>query len=139
MTEKRLLQATIALACVVPIAGGGFGVIRGPAMLDIVATAPAAAHFRYLSGLLLGIGLGFLSMVPRIEAQGRRFRLLAAIVVIGGLGRLLSVALGGSIDAATLFALAMELAVTPVLALWQWRVARLSLLMPDRTAGHPSP
>ena len=138
MTEKRLLQAAIALACVVPIAGGGFGVIRGPAMLDITAAAaPAAAHFRYLSGLLLGIGLGFLSTVPRIEARGRRFRLLAAIVVIGGLGRLLSVALTGSVDSATLLALAMELAVTPALALWQGRVARLLLPMPDRTAGRP--
>ena len=137
MTEKRLLQAAVALACLVPIVGGGFGVIRGPAMLDLAAAAPAAAHFRYLSGLLLGIGLGFLSMVPRIEAHGRRFRLLAVIVAIGGFGRLLSVALSGSLDAATLFALAMELAVTPALALWQWRVARLLPLMPDRTAGRP--
>jgi Domain of unknown function (DUF4345) len=127
MTEKRLLQAAVALACLVPILAGGFGVIRGPAMLDITAAAaPAAAHFRYLSGLLLGIGLGFLSMVPRIETHGPAFRLLAAIVVIGGLGRLLSVAVSGAIDAATLFALAMELAVTPALALWQWRVARLA-------------
>jgi uncharacterized protein DUF4345 len=137
MTEKRLLQAAVAIACLVPVTAGGFGVIRGPAMLDIAAAAaPAAAHFRYLSGLLLGIGLGFLSMLPRIEAHGRRFRLLAAIVLVGGLSRLISVALSGSIDAATLFALVMELGVTPALALWQWRVARLSA-MPDRTAGRP--
>lgn len=137
MTEKRLLQAAVALACLVPIIGGGFGVIRGPAMLDIMAAAPAAAHFRYLSGLLLGIGLGFVVMLPRIEAHGGRFRLLAAIVVIGGLGRLLSVALSGVIDAVTLFALIMELAVTPALALWQWRVARLLRPMPDRMADRP--
>jgi Domain of unknown function (DUF4345) len=137
MTEKRLLQAAVALACLVPISAGGFGVIRGPAMLDIVAAAPAAAHFRYLSGLLLGIGLGFVAMLPRIEAHARGFRLLAAIVVVGGFGRLLSVALSGAIDAVTLFALAMELAVTPALALWQSRVARISLAKPDRTAGRP--
>ena len=120
------MQAAVALACLVPILGGGFGVIRGPAMLDIAAAAPAAAHFRYLSGLLLGIGLGFLVMVPRIEAHGPRFRLLAAIVVTGGLGRLLSIALTGTADPATLFALGMELVVTPALALWQMRLARLS-------------
>ena len=138
MTEKRLLQLAVALACLVPIVGGGFGVIRGPAMLDIAtAAAPAAAHFRYLSGLLLGIGLGFLSMVPRIEMHGRGFRLLAGVVVIGGLARLLSVALDGSADAATLFALTMELGVTPALALWQSRVARLALPMPDRMGGRP--
>jgi hypothetical protein len=126
MTERQLLQAAVVLACMVPIAGGGFGVIRGPAMLDLVGTAPAAGHFRYLSGLLLGIGLGFLSMVPRIEAQTARFRLLAAIVVIGGLGRLLSLVLDGMADPVTLFALVMELVVTPALALWQGRVARIA-------------
>jgi hypothetical protein len=125
MTERRLLQAAVVFACVVPILGGGFGVSRGPAMLGIAAASAAAdAHFRYLSGLLLGIGLGFLAMVPRIETCGPYFRLLAAIVIVGGLARLLSLLLSGAGDGWTLFALAMELVVTPVLALWQWRIAR---------------
>ena len=124
VSEKRLLQALVVLACVVPILGGGYGVVRGLAMLNIGGGVGADSHFRYLSGLLLGIGLGFLSMVPRIEAHATRFRLLAAIVVIGGLGRLLSVIVAGAVDAATLFALAMELVVTPLLALWQRRIAR---------------
>jgi hypothetical protein len=127
MSEKRLLQAAVAFACLVPIFGGGLGVWHGAAMVGIALAAPAAdAHFRYLSGLLLAIGFGFLSTVPRIEARGARFRLLAAIIVIGGFGRLLSLALSGALDAVTLFALAMELAVTPALAFWQWRVALAS-------------
>ena len=112
------------LGCVVPIVGGGYGVLRGLSMLDLAGTGGADSHFRYLSGLLLGIGIGFLSTVPRIEAHSARFRLLAGIVVIGGLGRLLSVILTGTADPTTLFALAMELVVTPLLALWQGRVAR---------------
>ena len=124
MNEKRLLQAVIAVASLVPVLGGAFGVCLGLAMVGIAAPPAAAdAHFRYLSGLLLGIGLGFISTVPHIEAHSARFRLLAAIVVIGGLGRLLSVSLEGAADASTLFALAMELVVTPTLALWQRRVA----------------
>src|SRR5947209_13506432 len=123
MIEKRLLQCVVVLACVVPIVGGGYGVLRGLAMLEFGgASVGADSHFRYLSGLLLGIGLGFVTTVPRIESHAARFRLLAGIVVIGGLGRLASVVAGGSIDGTTLFALAMELAVTPLLALWQWRV-----------------
>jgi len=124
MNEKRRLLAVIAVASLVPVLGGAFGVCLGLAMVEIAASpASADAHFRYLSGLLLGIGLGFLSTVPQIETRSARFRLLAAIVVIGGLGRLLSVALDGAADASTLFALAMELVVTPTLALWQRRVA----------------
>lgn len=124
VTERRLLQAVVVLGCVVPILGGGYGVLRGLAMLGIAGAGVGAdSHFRYLSGLLLGIGLGFLSTVPRIETHAGRFRLLAAIVVVGGFGRLLSVAVGGGADATTLFALAMELVVTPALAFWQARVA----------------
>ena len=124
MNERRLLQVAVTLGCLVPIVGGGIGVLYGLAMVGIgTAPEPADSHFRYLSGLLLAVGLGFLSTVPNIEARSGRFRLLAAIVVVGGLGRLLSLALGGAPDASTLFALAMELAVTPALALWQWRVS----------------
>ena len=124
MTEKRLLQAAIVLGCVVPVLGGGYGVLRGLAMIGVSGGVGADSHFRYLSGLLLGIGFGFLSTVPRIEVHAARFRLLAGIVVIGGLGRLFSVALGGAADGATLFALAMELVVTPSLAVWQSRIGR---------------
>ena len=125
MNERRLLQAAVTLACIVPILGGGFGVVQGSAMGGLAAaSASADSHFRYLSGLLLGIGLGFLSAVPRIEAHTARVRLLAAIVVIGGLARLLAFATGARPDAIALFALAMELVVTPALALWQARIAR---------------
>jgi hypothetical protein len=83
----------------VPILGGGLGVLQGPATGGIVAaTASADSHFRYLSGLLLGIGLAFLAAVPRIETHSTRVRLLAGIVVIGGLGRLLSVVIGHAPD-----------------------------------------
>ena len=123
MAERRLFQCVVATCCIVPIAGGAYGMLRGLPVLGIPgASGGADSHFRYLSGLLLGIGLGFLTTVPRIETQGGRFRLLAAIVVIGGLGRLLSVIVGGVADGVTLFALGMELVVTPALALWQWRI-----------------
>jgi len=125
MSERRLLQLAVALACLVPVIGGGMGMAYGPAMVDSGPISAAAdSHFRYLSGLLLGVGIGFLGTLPRIEARTGRFQLLAGIVVIGGLGRLLSVLLYGRPERWTLFALAMELGVTPLLAWWQWRVAR---------------
>jgi hypothetical protein len=114
----------VAVACAVPILGGGLGVLRGPAFLGVLASASTDSHFRYLSGLLLGIGFGFLSTVPRIETHAARFGLLASIVVVGGLARLLSLVVVGTPNSSMLLALAMELGVVPVLALWQRRVAR---------------
>jgi hypothetical protein len=122
--ERRLLQATVALACIVPLLAGGSGMLHGPRMADPGSTPiDLDSHFRYLSGLLLGIGLGFLTTVPAIERNGARFRLLGAIVVIGGLGRLLSLIIIGVPSHGQIFGLAMELGVVPLLMLWQRHVA----------------
>lgn len=79
-------------------------------------------HHRYLSGLLLAIGLGYWSTVPRIERMGTRLRLLTALVVIGGGARLAGLALGDVLTAEIGMALTMELGVPPLLCLWQTRV-----------------
>lgn len=82
------------------------------------------SHFRYLSGLLLGIGLAFITTVPKIETQELKMRLLTGIVVIGGLGRLAGFALEGVPPLPMQLALGMECIVTPLLCAWQYRVAR---------------
>jgi hypothetical protein len=114
----------VAAASLVPIGAGAAGILLGPRMVNAVIAAPADldSHYRYLSGLLLGIGLGFASTIPHIEKRGRRFRLLAGIVMLGGVGRLVSLVSIGSPAPAMLAALVMELIVTPGLALWQYRV-----------------
>lgn len=124
--ERRLLQITVAVACLVPLLAGGAGIIEGAAFVArrVPATAALDSHFRYLSGLLLGIGIAFVLLIPAIERRSRPFAMLSAIVVIGGLGRLYGVLVEGSPGASHIFGLAMELAVVPLLFLWQRRVAR---------------
>jgi uncharacterized membrane protein YfcA len=121
--EKALLQSTVGLASLVPILAGLFGLLAGAHMFG-GGTYGMDSQFRYLSDLLLGIGFAFISAIPRIEFHRRRFRLLTAIVVTGGIGRLLGVLLTGALDKTVLFALVMELVVTPTLCVWQHRAAR---------------
>jgi len=124
-TERRALQAAIGLLALVPVAAGLAGVLQGPAMVDgWLGTPSQDSHLRYLSGLLLAIGVAWWSVVPAIERHGARVRLLTALVVCGGLARLLSLALVGAPSVPMLGGLAMELLVTPAIALWQARVAR---------------
>lgn len=123
--ERRLLQAAIALACIVPLSGGLWGIIEGAGMLGQGGDVTLDSHVRYLSGLLLGIGLAFLSVIPNVESHGGRSSLLSAIVVTGGLSRLYGVWNDGWPAPAMQAALAMELGVVPILYLWQRRVARL--------------
>jgi uncharacterized membrane protein YfcA len=121
--EKALLQSAVGLASLVPILAGLFGVLAGVQMFG-GGTDGMDSHFRYLSGLLLGIGFAFISTIPHIEFHRRRFRLLTAIVLTGGIGRLTGVLLTGALDKTVLFALVMELVVTPTLCVWQHRAAR---------------
>lgn len=125
--ERRLLQAAVALGCVVPLLAGGSGMLDGPGFLrGVESPAPADldSHFRYLSGLLLAIGIAFASCIPGIEDKTARFRLLALLVFVGGLGRLFGLVASGVPGAGHVFGLAMELGTVPLLVLWQARVAR---------------
>ena len=124
--ERRLLQIAAALACMVPLLAGGAGMLEGPPFLRGVEDAVPTdldSHFRYLSGLLFAIGLAFASCIPAIERKTARFRLLALIVFVGGLGRLLGLASSGMPGTGHIFGLVMELVTVPLLVLWQARVA----------------
>lgn len=125
--EKLLLQIVVALAALVPLSMGLLSVVEGPLILKgVEAPAPADldSHFRYLSGLLLGIGLAFVACIPGIERKAALFRALSLIVLVGGLARLLSLASVGVPGDGHQFGLVMELIVVPLIMLWQARVAR---------------
>ncbi len=125
-TELRLAQGAVALAGCVPVLAGGAGILLGPAMTGAASDAASDSHFRYLSGLLLGLGLAFWTCIPGLPQQTRRFRLLSAIVVLGGVARLLALPLQGWPGPPMAAALVMELAIVPLLCLWQARLARLA-------------
>ncbi len=119
------MQATVAVLGLVPVGAGLAGTLLGPGMIQgWTGSADADSHFRYLSGLLLAIGIAFWSTIPRIEERSGRFRLLTGLVLLGGLARAWSLVQVGLPDGPMIFGLAMELAVTPLLCAWQTRIAR---------------
>ena len=122
--EKRALQLTILIGGLIPVLAGGAGAFAGVGMIPHTVAEPSLdSHFRYLSGLLLAIGLAFWSAVPDIERKTGQVRLLTAIVVTGGLARAYGLITGETPGLAMRLALIMELAVTPLLCLWQARIA----------------
>jgi hypothetical protein len=130
LTEKRLLQIAVAIAGLVPVAAGALGALR-PELLDLAGPPHALTHVAYLSGLLLGLGLGFWSLIPAIEARGHAFSLLTGLVVAGGLARAFTAARLGAWGLSVVFPLVMELGVTPALWAWQSRVSRAFLSRPE--------
>jgi len=128
-TERRRLQIAVGAAAGVPAGVGLWGVLAG-------LGAPgsfADSHYRYLSGVLVGIAVAYWSLLPRIERAGWPFRILTLIIVIGGLARLGALfASGGS--PSIWGALAMELGVAPILMWWRERVERMDPGEPPRYA-----
>jgi len=121
--ERKLLQQSVAIVAAIPVATGLYGVLFGQALTGDAVSISAESHFRFLSGLLLGIGLCFWSTLPSIEIRTGRFRILTLLVVIGGLSRLIGLALTGLPSFFMVGGLVVELFIAPVLCLWQTRVA----------------
>ena len=124
-TSRAALQAAIALAGLVPVSAGVGGMLIGPRLAGPTTGDPSLdSHFRYLSGLLLGVGLMFWAVIPTIERQGLLVRALTLAVVLGGIGRLVGLAQAGTPDLPMRLAFVMELGVTPLICLWQYRLER---------------
>lgn len=121
--ERKLLQQSVAVIATIPAAVGLYGILFGQALTGDAVSISAESHFRFLSGLLMAIGLGFWSTVPGIETKTSRFRFLTLLVVIGGLGRLVGLALTGLPSFFMIGGLILELGVAPALCLWQTRIA----------------
>ena len=76
------------------------------------------------AGLLFAIGIGFWSIIPSIETNAYPARLLTFLVVTGGLARLAGAIFIGLPSMPMILAIGMEVIVTPLLCLWQSRIAR---------------
>jgi hypothetical protein len=121
--ERWYLQRTVAFLALAPVSAGLFGILFGPALTGDTVGVSADSHFRFLSALLLGIGLVYWSTIPAIEEKTGRFRLLTLLVFLAGLGQLLGFMLTGVPSLYIIVGLFLALAVAPVLALWQTRIA----------------
>ncbi len=135
--ERRALQCAIALAALVPISAGLAGMLLGvaafqmPMQISVVPThasipfdAALDSHLRYLSGLLLGLGLSFWAMIPRIERHAIPVRILTVMVVMGGIARLIAAITIAAPSIPMQLAIGMELIATPLICWWQARIAK---------------
>jgi len=124
--ERRLLQIALALAGLIAVAAGMVGGLHGTLMLGDWGDASLDSHFRYLSGLLLGLGVAYWSTIPDIQRQEARLGLVTLIVVTGGFFRALGLLADGSPGLVMRGALVLELVGAPLLYLWQRRIAHIS-------------
>jgi hypothetical protein len=124
--QRKLLQIAIAIAGLAGVAVGLTGVLFGTLYADLSADVVLDSYVRFLKGVLLAIGLIYLSCIPQIERRGDRIALVTFILVCGTLSRLLTVIGHGVPTLGIIGNLVTGLILVPLLWLWQRHVARLA-------------
>jgi hypothetical protein len=120
--ERMLLQIAFALAGLVLIVFGLAGVFFGASFADLSGNVEMDSYFRFLKGMLLGIGLIYWSSIPDIARHGERISVVTFILVLGAVPRLIAVIAHGVPTIGILVGLAGELIFAPLLWLWHQHV-----------------
>jgi Domain of unknown function (DUF4345) len=124
--ERKLLQATVAVAGFAGVVLGLTGVLFGTLYADLSGDAVLDSYVRFGKGVLLAIGLVYCSCIPRVELRGDRISLVTFILALGTLSRLFS-AVGHGVPTLGIVAnLIAGLILVPLLWLWQRRVAAMA-------------
>ena len=125
--SKRTLQIVTGLLGVVPVVTGLLGLMGVADPFYVAIGVPPIVvldtNLRFYSGVWLGLGLGFFWLIPTIERQTVLFRAIWAMILIGGIGRLLSMMLLAWPPAPFVAFAALEIVGAPLFIWWQSRVS----------------
>jgi hypothetical protein len=128
MTSRRNLQRTIVAFAVVAVVTGALSVFFGSSVIPNGGSAKASveSELRFYAAWYLGAGLFLASLAPRIEHRRLELRMVGLLLILGAVGRILGIADAGWPHPIFIVLLALELALPPVLVVWQSRVSRLA-------------
>jgi len=121
--ERRLLQIAIFLGGLVPILIGLAGVSLGVRFISLDDNPEMDGAVRFLSGVLLAVGVQYWISIPHIERHETQFSVLTFIIVFGALTRLTALFFGGVPNLGTVFISLVALVYVPMLWMWQRRLA----------------
>ena len=126
--ERLFLQVATAFGSVVLLGLGLSGVFLGVQFLHGTGNAVIDNYFRFLSAIVAGIGVLYLTTIPHIEKRSKRFAMLSFLIFVGGLAHLYAFAMRPVPSNGTIFGLFMELIFVPLLWLLQRHVAKRAAL-----------
>ena len=126
--SKKLLQAILVILGAIPLVTKTLTLLQGVHALDafgvsfpenITGHIILDSEMRFLSAIWAGIGVMVYVIVPTVEKQTLLFRLIMTAIILGGVGRVLSLLWVGNPPALFIFLIVLELVGMPLLILWQ--------------------
>lgn len=120
MSQLLLLQGATILISLVAIASGLRSVAQGIGLAGLNPDEAVVADndVRYLGAIWAGVGAAFLSTVPTLETSGAVYNRIGAVIIAGGVVRLISIGRYGGLQQHIPFALFLELIGMPLLLWW---------------------
>lgn len=121
---KRLLLAVLWLLGAVPIATGLLGIIGGPTVAPGGGpTTPSLdSEYRFVNFFWLGAGLILYWTLLEPVSRALVTRVVLIFAAVGGIGRLISLAVVGLPHPVFVGALVLELVIVPLVIWWHVRV-----------------
>jgi uncharacterized membrane protein YedE/YeeE len=140
VTSERALKLALRAMGAVPVIMGGYAVVTGarPIPDSGHVSASVDSEMRFMSAWYVGGGLVAFRAARDPKAEPTLVRLLCAIVLLGALGRVLSIRRLGRPPRLFLFLLGVELAVPALIVPWQAAVARQAGDQMPRSGAEPA-
>ena len=128
--RKHALQIVMALLAIIPLATGLLGLLGVDDPFYVAAGVPSIVlldtNLRFYSGVWLGIGLAICWLIPTIERQTVLFRMIWGMIFIGGIGRVMSMAMLAWPPVPFVAFTALEIVGAPLFIIWQARLSRIA-------------
>ena len=121
---RRALLTVVAALGAVPVLTGLAGVVGGLTLTPDDNTAPPYfdSEYRFLSVVWAAVGVLLWWSLRHPQERATVTRVVLAVMVLGGVARLLGVALTGLPPVPFRISLGIEVLVIPVILLWHRRV-----------------
>jgi hypothetical protein len=129
--SRKLLKVTNVILALITIVVAGASFISGidSPIYGSEAIPPIPSldsNLRFMGGLGLGLGFALLWITPTIDKQGALFKLIWICALLGGIGRLVSMAVIGSPPMPLVVFTLIEVPSVPLLIYWQNQIAKVS-------------
>jgi hypothetical protein len=128
--SRRILQAILMIVGLILIITGLLGIIYGitddfygiSMSSNIQGNIILDSNLRFYGGLSIGLGLIIFWLIPSLEKQKIIFRLISLMILIGGIGRVISMIMVGNPSTLFIIFTMLEL-LFPLLIFWQNKIA----------------
>jgi hypothetical protein len=123
----RALSLVVKTLCLIPLATGGLDLLLGAKALgatgahlpvDALSDPTLNSQLRFFGAIWLGFGVMLWCTTTDLKANAAWFQLLCGVLVLSGVGRVISLVQFGLPAPAFVGAIVVELVLIPLVLLW---------------------